>query len=1195
MDSAEILPEVHLAALPYALDDPTSCIIDSGTSHTILRNRNYFKGITPSHRHITTITGEQRIEEGHGPAVVILPKGTTIEIESAIFAPKATRNLLSFRDIRANGLHIQTGMQDSKEVIHLISRSPEGSIIKETLTAFPLGLYATETHTLHAEIEPQSITKKWHTRLGHPGTSMFQRILRDVKGIPSTVKPTTLTGECLPCSKGKMITRPSPSKLTMNIPTFLAELQADVCGPIDPPSGPFRFFLAMLCASSKWSIVSLLTTRNMVFPRILAHIQRLKAQYPDYPIKSLRVDNAGEFTSRTFDDFCTAAGIQTQYPVAHVHFQNGMAESLIKRIQQVARPLLMQSNLPPTAWGHAVLHAAALLNYRPSAFNSSSPYHLALGNPPSVAHLRTFGCQVMVPILGPKRTKMGPQRHAGIYIGFDSNSIIRYLEPTTADVFKARFADCHFYEESLPRLGPLAETKTKDLLWQIDTEFWNDPRTSQAETEVQRILHLTKILNQLPDSFADIANVTRSHVPAANTPARIPTTQGIAQDTAPRAKRGRPLGATDRTPRRRRPVKTPTTSTLETIGDETEEIAINYNVTGHIWDRLETEIDDNFAFQMSMDITDDLPDPKTLKAAQKQSDWPRWQKAIHSELDSLIARQVFGPITKTPPGEHLTGYKWTFIKKRNAKGETVRHKARLVAKGFTQIPGRDYDLTYSPVMDVTTYRYLINFAQRHQLVMHQMDIVTAYLYGYLDTEIYLEAPPELVERVHHHCQGEHPTEETQPLPEDAFTFTDPRVLTATSQQISPYKDRKGTEAYPSNDKYRVKVLRSIYGLKQSGRTWYKKFQAEMLAMGFTNEDIAPCLFIKKEGQEFIVVAIYVDDLNLFGTSKITKDTIQLLKDKFEMRDLGQTHFCLGLQFEHLQRGIFLHQSTYTKRVLKQFNMEHAKAVRSPMDLRSLEKEKDIFRKREENEPILDSSKPYLSAIGALMYLANQTRPDISFAVSLLARHSKEPTIRHWNGVKRILKYLSGTIDTGIHYPHGSDQELRGFADAGYLSDPGDAKSQTGYVFQIGNSAISWKSSKQTLTTTSSNHSEIIALYEASRECLWLRNVMNHILESTGMHTLDKPTIIYEDNRPCVQQIAAGYIKGDKTKHIAPKFFLTHELQGKKIDVQWIESENNCADILTKPLPPITHSKLTRQLGMRKLTNLLQEEEDIESS
>ena len=118
----------------------------------------------------------------------------------------------------------------------------------------------------------------------------------------------------------------------------------------------------------------------------------------------------------------------------------------------------------------------------------------------------------------------------------------------------------------------------------------------------------------------------------------------------------------------------------------------------------------------------------------------------------------------------------------------------------------------------------------------------------------------------------------------------------------------------------------------------------------------------------------------------------------------------------------------------------------------------------------------------------------------------------------------------------------GYADAGYRSDLHNAKSQTGFVFLCGGTTISWRSCKQTLVTTSTNHSEIIALYEAARECVWLRRMISHIQKSCGLNTMDTPTIIYEDNAACVAQMQTGYIKNNLTKHISPKFFYPHELQ-----------------------------------------------------
>jgi len=134
-----------------------------------------------------------------------------------------------------------------------------------------------------------------------------------------------------------------------------------------------------------------------------------------------------------------------------------------------------------------------------------------------------------------------------------------------------------------------------------------------------------------------------------------------------------------------------------------------------------------------------------------------------------------------------------------------------------------------------------------------------------------------------------------------------------------------------------------------------------------------------------------------------------------MKDLGKTNFFLGLQIEHLRSGILVHQSVYVQKVLEKFNIDKSYPAKSPMVVRSLDLEKDPFRPREEGEEVLGSEYPYLSLIGALMYLANSTRPDIAFAVNLLARHSAAPTKRHWAGGKQILRYLNGTKDLGLFF------------------------------------------------------------------------------------------------------------------------------------------------------------------------------------
>ena len=158
-------------------------------------------------------------------------------------------------------------------------------------------------------------------------------------------------------------------------------------------------------------------------------------------------------------------------------------------------------------------------------------------------------------------------------------------------------------------------------------------------------------------------------------------------------------------------------------------------------------------------------------------------------------------------------------------------------------------------------------------------------------------------------------------------------------------------------------------------------------------------------------------MNLIGTLEELRDTATYLKSEFEMKDLGKTRFCLGLELEHRDSGVLIHQSAYVHKMLRRFNMDKVHPVSTPMIGRTLDPKKDPFRPKDDDEEILGAEVPYLSVIGALLYLAQCTRPDISFAVNLLARFSSAPTQRHWSGIKTIFRYLKGTIDLGLFYPY----------------------------------------------------------------------------------------------------------------------------------------------------------------------------------
>jgi hypothetical protein len=436
---------------------------------------------------------------------------------------------------------------------------------------------------------------------------------------------------------------------------------------------------------------------------------------------------------------------------------------------------------------------------------------------------------------------------------------------------------------------------------------------------------------------------------------------------------------------------------------------------------------------------------------------------------------------------------------------------------------------------------LLAFAVQRTLTTRLVDVVTAYLYGELEEDIYIRPPPDFLQDTPTPQEGKH---------------------------------------------CGLKLRKALYGLKQAGRAWYHHLRRFLISKDFTCNATLPCIFVLRRDAHYVILAVYVDDINLVGTQKLCTEVEGLLTTKFEMKLLGKTTFCLGLQVHHLPDGsILLHQEAYTKKLLKNFNMANANPIGAPMIGRSKLGD-DPYRPCEEEEEEVDKTR-YLAAVGALLYLATHTRPDIVFAVSVLARHSAKPTHRHWAGFKHLLRYLRGTEDLGLHYTKGAELDIVGYANSGFKSDETNGKSQTGYIFVKNGAPISWKSVKQTITATSTNHAELLALHEAAREAVWLRTMEQAIAEQCNTTRSTNATVIHEDNAAAVAQVATGFIKADRVKHISPTLFgfMQDLVESEQVQVKKIDSAHNVADMLTKALPGHKHRELVRAAGMRTLQEL----------
>ena len=1127
---SELDPEIYMVQSSASANKAKIALLDSASTHTVLQDQAHFEFKTQNEPwqtcDIVTIAGKQNFKFREGRAVVILPGGAPLICERAMYAPDAPRSLISYRDLRANDIHVSTAVENDEEVLEL-RRGPRRLA---TAHAAANGLYelcimqasppckgeeeaGEHRHECHPRLPlggaqasflaASSKANIWHRRLGHPGTTMMRKMIPILTGHDLCTSDAERVEECAACIQGKLIRQPSRWKLPTEMPAALYRLHGDWCGPITPQSGQFKYFFVLVDASGRHAEVSLLTTRNMVFPKTLAMILRFRNHFPDNQICFLRMDNAMEFKSQAFEDFCTASGIELTYSVPYEHAQNGLAEAYIKKIQLIVRPLLFHANLSPTLWGHAVLHAAVLLRLRPTLLHTQTPLELSSGRTPHIAHLRTFGCEVWVPVSDPKQNTMTPHRIRGIYLGYDSPSIIRYKLPRSDDIYKARFQNCKFIENKFPG----SQTKTDQSLNFKDLETLTlnpDPRTALADSEVRKLLNLQHLAENIPDGFHSGPRIVRSPVPGSGNPVPI----------APAKKRK--LNATP---------QTRTRASMHTHRNPNDQHSQPFDIP---WDDFESY------------LTNPDVDPMTLDQAKKSVDWPQWEKALQAEYQSLRKRGVFGPLVTDLITKPI-GHKLIFTRKRDEHGNILRFKVRLVAQGFTQKPGIDFEQTYSPVMDSTSFRYLLSLAVQMALETRLLDVVTAYLYGDLDAQIHIKPPPDFL----------------------------PNTTPAQPGRFSG-----------------LRICKALYGLKQAGRAWYHHLKSFLISHEFQTHPALPCVFVLKDTTGFVILAVYVDDLNSIGTPALSKHVENLLTKQFEMKVLGRTSYCLGLQIKHYADGsLLLHQQTYVKKLLRTFNMDNANALSAPMIGKS-RTEDDPYRPADDDEEEIDKPQ-YLAAVGALLYLATNTRPDISFAVSVLARHSQKPTSRHWQGLKHLLRYLRGTEDLGLHFRKDTPSDIIGYADSSFKTDPVSGKSQTGYIFIKNGAPISWRSTKQTVTATSTNHAELLAFHEASREAVWLRTMQQAILQMSGLTSMDKPTTIFEDNAACIEQVSSGFIKADRVKHISPHLFgYTQDLtETKQIEVKKIASADNIADVLTKALPAPQHRKLITAAGMRTLTEL----------
>jgi hypothetical protein len=305
----------------------------------------------------------------------------------------------------------------------------------------------------------------------------------------------------------------------------------------------------------------------------------------------------------------------------------------------------------------------------------------------------------------------------------------------------------------------------------------------------------------------------------------------------------------------------------------------------------------------------------------------------------------------------------------------------------------------------------------------------------------------------------------------------------------------------------------------------------------------------------------VDDLTLIGTLQQVNEMKKLLFSKYDLKDLGPLKCIIGIEVIQTQNATFLHQSNYIKDILIKFNMINSKPAPTPMV-------KSTYS--EDNTPFQDT-KLYLSAVGSLNYISTSTRPDISFTVNTVSRKMSNPNHEDWKKVKRIFRYLKGSINLKLKYTNNTTK-LIGYSDAEFAGDPTDRKSTGGYIFMKNGGAIFWSSKKQSIIALSSMESELIALTEAIKESLHIRQLLANF-------KVEYQPVIYEDNQSTIK-FSQQHVTNPRSKHIDVRYlFIREYVKSKEVIILYCPSEDMIADIFTKALNINKHSQFTNLSGL----------------
>jgi hypothetical protein len=470
---------------------------------------------------------------------------------------------------------------------------------------------------------------------------------------------------------------------------------------------------------------------------------------------------------------------------------------------------------------------------------------------------------------------------------------------------------------------------------------------------------------------------------------------------------------------------------------------------------------------------------------------------MDGEYDALEKNQTWHLVP--PEGiKNVIDCKWVYKVKRKADDSFDRNKARLVAKGFKQQYGIDYEDTFSPIVKAVTVRIILSIVVSRGWTLRQLDVQNAFLHDILEEEVYMRQPPGYENKMKHG--------------------------------------------------YVCKLEKAIYGLKQAPRAWYFRLSEKLMKLGFQMSKADTSLFFYDKEGVTVFLLIYVDDIIVASSSQEAVDAIvKDLRSDFTLKDLGQFHYFLGIEVQHISDGIHLSQGKYASDILQRVRMANCKPCTTPLST------SEKLKLGSGNLLSLEDATRYRSIVRALQYLT-LTRPDLSFSVNKVCQFLHAPTSDHWTAAKRILRYVKHTLGYGLKITKSSSMLVNAFTDSDWASDLDDRRSTGDFAVFIGNNLVSWCARKQLTVSRSSTEAEYKAIANATAELMWVQSLLQEL------KVAHPPTAkIWCDNIGATYSAANPMFHG-RMKHVEIDFHFVRERVVRKL----VSTNDQVADGLTKP-------------------------------